>query len=85
MTAGSGTANMAALSRDFTALSSLVDTVSTQSNAQIDAEVASLEEQTLRARRRVLVLDSGAWERLSVYTILGWEVLMGGWLVAVRR
>src|SRR5580704_4598949 len=54
MTAGSGTANMAALSRDFTALSSLVDTVSTQSNAQIDAEVAALEEQTLRARRRLL-------------------------------
>jgi two-component system sensor histidine kinase GlrK len=49
MTAGSGTANMTALSRDFTALSSLVDTVATQSNAQIDAEVAALQEQTLRA------------------------------------
>src|ERR1700730_16861484 len=33
MTANSGTTNMAALSRDFTALSSLVDTVATQSNA----------------------------------------------------
>ncbi len=37
------------------------------------------------ARHHILVLDSGAWERLSVYTILGWEVLMGGWLVASRR
>jgi two-component system sensor histidine kinase GlrK len=54
MTAGSGTANMAALSRDFTEMSSLIDTVATQSNAQIDAEVAALEDQTLRARRRLL-------------------------------
>jgi two-component system sensor histidine kinase GlrK len=61
MSAGSGTANMAALSRDFTALSSLVDTVATQSNAQIDAEVAALQEQTERARRRVL-----SWAALLV-------------------
>ena len=47
MTAGSGTANMAALAHDFTNLSNLIDKVATQSNAQIDAEVAALEEQTL--------------------------------------
>jgi two-component system, NtrC family, sensor histidine kinase GlrK len=54
MTAGSkGTANMASLSRKFTELSALVDKVSQQSNAQIDAEVAALEQQTQRARRRL--------------------------------
>ncbi len=54
MTAGSGTANMSALSRKFTELSTLVDKVAEQSNAQIDSEVASLEQQTQHARRRLL-------------------------------
>lgn len=27
----------------------------------------------------------GAWERLSVYTITLWEILMGGWLLLARR
>jgi two-component system sensor histidine kinase GlrK len=55
MTAGkSGTANMSALSKMFTELSGLVDKVAQQSNAQIDAEMGSLEQQTQRARRRLL-------------------------------
>jgi two-component system, NtrC family, sensor histidine kinase GlrK len=44
---------MSTLSRKFTELSALVDKVSQQSNAQIDAEVAALEQQTQRARRRL--------------------------------
>ena len=54
MTAGSGTANMAALARKFSELSALVDKVAQQSNAQIDSEVAALEQQTQHARRRLL-------------------------------
>lgn len=27
----------------------------------------------------------GAWERLSVYSITVWEVLIGGWLLVARR
>jgi two-component system sensor histidine kinase GlrK len=54
MTAGKGTANMSALSRNFSELSALVDKVAEQSNAQIDAEVAALEQQTQHARRRLL-------------------------------
>ncbi len=41
---------------------------------------------TVTISRRVIVLaDYGAWERLSVYTILGWEIVMGGWLATTRR
>ena len=54
MPAGTGAANMAALSGRFIELSTLVDRVAQQSNAQIDAEVAALEEQTQRARGRLL-------------------------------
>ncbi|MBV9698226.1 MAG: HAMP domain-containing histidine kinase [Gammaproteobacteria bacterium] len=42
------------LSGRFTQLTALVERVSQQSNAQVDAEVASLEERTLQARRRLL-------------------------------
>src|ERR1700733_13191515 len=76
MTAGSGTANMAALSRDFTALSGLVDTVSTQSNAQIDAEVAALEEQTLRARRRLL-WQAALLVPLTIVAIFALTIMVG--------
>ncbi len=76
MPAGSGTANMAALSRDFTALSGLVDTVSTQSNAQIDAEVAALEEQTLRARRRLL-LQAALLVPLTIVAIFALTLTVG--------
>lgn len=76
MAAGSGTTNMAALSRDFTALSGLVDTVSTQSNAQIDAEVAALEEQTLRARRRLL-LQAALLVPLTIVAIFSLTLTVG--------
>jgi len=37
------------------------------------------------ARHAILLLDYGAWERLSVYTILGWEAVFGSWLLLGRR
>ncbi len=42
------------LSGRFTQLSALVERVAQQSNAQVDAEVAALEERTLEARKRLL-------------------------------
>jgi len=54
MQAGKGAANTTGLSRRFTELAALADRVAEQSNAQIDAEVASLEAQTQQARRRLL-------------------------------
>lgn len=54
MQAGKGTANTTGLSRRFTELAALADRVAAQSNAEIDAEVAALEQQTQRARGRLL-------------------------------
>ena len=42
------------LSGRFTQLTALVERVAQQSNAQVDAEVAALEERTLQARKRLL-------------------------------
>jgi two-component system, NtrC family, sensor histidine kinase GlrK len=42
------------LSGRFTQLSALVERVAQQSNAQVDAEVAALQERTLDARKRLL-------------------------------
>jgi two-component system, NtrC family, sensor histidine kinase GlrK len=42
------------LSARFAQLSGLVERVAEQSNAQVDAEVAALEERTLRARKELL-------------------------------
>jgi two-component system sensor histidine kinase GlrK len=49
---GAGTASE--LSARFAQLSGLVELVAEQSNAQVDAEVAALEERTLRARQELL-------------------------------
>src|SRR5580658_3913570 len=42
------------LSTSFTQLTGLVERVAEQSNAQVDAEVAALEDQTLRTRKQLL-------------------------------
>jgi len=42
------------LAARFAQLSSLVERVAQQSNAQVDTEVAALEERTLQARKRLL-------------------------------
>jgi two-component system sensor histidine kinase GlrK len=52
--AGTGAALASDLSERFAQLSALVERVAQQSNAQVDAEVAALEERTLDARRRLL-------------------------------
>jgi two-component system sensor histidine kinase GlrK len=54
MQAGKATANATGMSRRFTELGALADKVAELSNAQIDAEVAALENQTQQARRRLL-------------------------------
>jgi two-component system, NtrC family, sensor histidine kinase GlrK len=51
--ASDAAANPAALTRQFSLLSGLVDKVAEQSNEQIDAEVASLQVRTDRARARL--------------------------------
>jgi two-component system sensor histidine kinase GlrK len=51
---GSSAAVASDLSSRFSQLSALVDRVSQQSNAQVDTEVAALEEQTQQARKRLL-------------------------------
>jgi two-component system sensor histidine kinase GlrK len=76
MPAGTGADNMSALSHRFTELSSLVDKVATQSNAQIDAEVASLEEQTQRARKRLL-LQAALLVPLTIVAIFALTVAVG--------
>ena len=70
MPAGTGAANMAALSGRFIELSTLVDRVAQQSNAQIDAEVAALEEQTQRRNENApLFIDSALGCTTKVVTL----------------
>lgn len=58
------------LSGRFTQLTALVERVSQQSNAQVDAEVASLEERTLQARKRLL------WQTALLLPLAGIAVLV---------
>ena len=51
---GSSAAVASDLSSRFAQLSALVERVAQQSNAEVDTEVAALEEQTLQARKRLL-------------------------------
>jgi two-component system sensor histidine kinase GlrK len=52
--AASGTADSPDLSAGFAQMSELVEKVAQQSNEQVDAEVAALQERTLQARQRLL-------------------------------
>ncbi|MBV8405850.1 MAG: HAMP domain-containing histidine kinase [Gammaproteobacteria bacterium] len=49
-----GNAELPDISTRFVQLSELVERVAQQSNAQVDAEVAALQERTLQARQRLL-------------------------------
>jgi two-component system sensor histidine kinase GlrK len=51
---GASAATASNLSSRFTQLSALVERVAQQSNAQVDREVAALEEQTQEARKRLV-------------------------------
>jgi two-component system sensor histidine kinase GlrK len=52
--AASAAGTAADLSARFTQLSALVERVNEQSNAQVDAEVSALEDQTVRTRKQLL-------------------------------
>jgi two-component system sensor histidine kinase GlrK len=65
-TAAIGTAS---LTRQFSTLSALVDKVAQQSNEQIDAEVASLQNTTDRARRRLF------WEAAGLLPVTLIEIV----------
>ena len=71
-----GAADPADLSRRFGELSALADRVAQQSNAQIDSEVLALEEQTLRARRR-LFWQAALLLPLTLVAILALTVAVG--------
>jgi two-component system, NtrC family, sensor histidine kinase GlrK len=61
--------NTAELTRQFSTLSALVDKVAEQSNAQIDAEVASLQNQTDHARARLF------WEAAGLLPVTLIEII----------
>jgi two-component system sensor histidine kinase GlrK len=64
-----GAAETAGLSKQFSTLSSLVDKVAQESNQQIDAEVASLQRQTERARARLF------WEAAGLLPVTLIEII----------
>jgi two-component system sensor histidine kinase GlrK len=70
------TAGPAELSRRFAELSALANKIARQSNAQIDAEVASLEAQTQRANRR-LWWQSALLLPVTLIAILGLTLAVG--------
>jgi two-component system, NtrC family, sensor histidine kinase GlrK len=76
MQAGKGTANATGMSRRFTELGALADRVASQSNAQIDLEVAALETQTQQARRRLL-LQAALLVPLTIIAIIVLTVAVG--------
>jgi two-component system, NtrC family, sensor histidine kinase GlrK len=76
MQAGKGTANATGMSRRFAELGALADRVASQSNAQIDIEVAALEAQTQQARRRLL-LQAALLVPLTIVAIIVLTVAVG--------
>jgi two-component system, NtrC family, sensor histidine kinase GlrK len=67
--ASTAAADTAELTRQFSRLSALVDRVGEQSNAQIDAEVASLQNQTDHARARLF------WEAAGLLPVTLIEII----------
>jgi two-component system sensor histidine kinase GlrK len=67
--ASNGAAETAGLSKQFATLSALVDRVAQESNQQIDAEVASLQRQTDRARARLF------WEAAGLLPVTLIEII----------
>ena len=67
--ASTAAADTAALTRQFSTLSALVDKVAQQSNEQIDSEVASLQNTTDRARRRLF------WEAAGLLPVTLIEII----------
>jgi two-component system sensor histidine kinase GlrK len=76
MPAGTAGASTSGLSRRFAELSALVDRVTQQSNAQIDSEVAALEEQTQKARQHLL-LEAVVFVPITIIAIFALTVVVG--------
>ncbi len=73
---GASVAKTAELSRSFSDLGGLADEVAAQGNAQVDSEVAELEEQTLQSRRRLL-LQSALLVPLTIILIFALTMAVG--------
>jgi len=73
---GANMARSAALSSSFTDLGRLADQVTAQANAQIDTEVAALEEQTRQSRRKLL-LQSGLLVPVTIVLIFALTFAVG--------
>lgn len=81
---GQGTADPTELSHRFGDLAALATKVAEQSNTQIDAEVAALEQQTQRARRRLL-WQSALLLPLTVIAIIAVTLAVGRPLRLIDR
>ena len=77
-------ADTAALTRQFSTLSALVDKVAEQSNAQIDAEVASLQHQTDQARAR-LFREAAGLLPVTLFEIITLTLMVGRPLRQIDR
>ena len=82
--ANNGAAETAGLSKQFATLYSLVDKIADESNQQIDAEVASLQRQTDRARTR-LFLDAAGLLPITVIEIIILTLMVGRPLRQIDR
>jgi two-component system sensor histidine kinase GlrK len=82
--ATTASANTAELTRHFSTLSALVDKVAEQSNAQIDAEVASLQHQTDQARAR-LFREAAGLLPVTLFEIITLTLMVGRPLRQIDR
>jgi two-component system sensor histidine kinase GlrK len=82
--ASTATADTAKLTRQFSTLSALVDKVAEQSNAQIDAEVASLQHQTDQARAR-LFREAAGLLPVTLFEIITLTLMVGRPLRQIDR
>ena len=73
---GTPLARSSVLSQSFVDLANLADQVTKQANAQIDSEMAAMEEQTLQSRRRML-WQSGLLVPVTIVLIFALTVAVG--------
>jgi two-component system sensor histidine kinase GlrK len=82
--ASNGSAVTAALAKQFSTLSALVDQVAQESNQEVDAQVASLERQTDHARVRVFMEAAGLLP-VTLFDIIFLTLLVGRPLRTIDR
>jgi two-component system, NtrC family, sensor histidine kinase GlrK len=76
MPSGISLARTTALSESFSDLANLADQVTKQANAQIDSEMAAMEDQTLQSRHRLL-WQSGLLVPVTIVLIFALTVAVG--------